>query len=74
PEMWQNQWEMLKLLSNTSPWESPLLMTIDIIALCGALIIGIPGIFMLKHPQPAIHKPSVLPASSAHTSAPKRIS
>ena len=74
PEIWRNQWEMLKLLSNTSPWESPLLMTIDIIALCGALIIGIPGIFMLKHPQPAIHKPSALPASAAHPSAPKRIS
>jgi hypothetical protein len=74
PEIWQNQWEMFKLLSNMSPWESPLLMAVNLIALCGALIIGIPGLFMLKNPQPAIRKPSALPASPVRTSAPKRIS
>jgi hypothetical protein len=74
PEIWQNQWELFKLLSNMSPWESPLLMTVNIIALGGALIISIPGLFMLKNPQPAIRKPSALPASPAQTSAPKRIS
>ena len=74
PEIWQNQWEMFKLLSNISPWESPLLMTVNIIALCGALIISIPGLFMLKNPQPAIRKPSVLPASPIQTSVSKRIS
>ena len=72
PEIWQNQWEMFKLLSNISPWESPLLMTVNIIALCGALMISIPGLLMLKNPQPAIHKLSTLPASPVHTSVSKR--
>jgi len=74
PEIWQNQWEMFKLLSNMSPWENPLLMTVNLIALCGALFIGIPGLLMLKNPQPAIRKPSALPVSPAHASTPKRIS
>jgi hypothetical protein len=75
PEIWQNQWEMFKLLSSMSPWESPLLMAVNIIALCGAMIISIPGLFMLKNPQPVIHKPSELPASPVvDTSVSKRIS
>jgi len=74
PEIWQNQWELFKLLSSTSPWESPLLMAVNIIALSGAVFIGIPGLFMLKNPQPAIHKSSALPTRPVLTSAPKRIS
>lgn len=72
PEIWQNQWEMFKMLSSISPWESPLLMTVNTIALCAALIISIPGFLMLKNSQPSIHKPSVLPASPIHTSVSKR--
>ena len=74
PEIWQNQWELFKLLSSTSPWESTLLMAVNIIALSGAVIIGIPGFFILKNPQPAIHKSSALPTRPVLTSAPKRIS
>jgi cation transport ATPase len=74
PEIWQNQWELFKLLSSTSPWESPLLMTVNIIALSGAAFIGIPGLFMLKNPQQAIYKSSALPTKPVLTSTPKRIS
>lgn len=72
PEIWQNQWKMFQLLSDISPWDSPLLMTISIIALCGALIISIAGLFMLKKPQPAFQKPSVLLAVPISGSASKR--
>ena len=74
PEIWQNQWEMFKLISTMSPWESPLLMTVNVIALCGALIISVLGLFMLKNPQPSIHKPSAPPAAPVDTSVSKRIS
>lgn len=74
PEIWQNQWELFKLLSSISPSESPLLMGVNIIALSGAIFIGIPGLLMLKNPQQAIHKPSALPTRPAHTPTHKRIS
>jgi hypothetical protein len=74
PEIWQNQWELFKLLSSISPWESPLLMAVNIIALSGAIFIGIPGLLMLKNPQQAIHKSAALPTRTVHTATPKRIS
>jgi hypothetical protein len=74
PEIWQNQWELFKLLSSLSPWESPLLMAVNIIALSGATFIGIPGLLMLKNPQQVIHKPAALPTRPVHAATPKRIS
>jgi hypothetical protein len=47
PGVVYNQWEMLKSLSLLSPWESPLKLSYDIFTLCGALFLGIPGLFML---------------------------
>ena len=74
PEIWQNQWELFKLLSSISPWESPLLMAVNIIALSGAVFIGIPGLLMLKNPQQIIHNPAALPTRPVHTAISKRIS
>jgi hypothetical protein len=74
PEIWQNQWELFKLLSSISPWESPLLMAVNIIALSGAVFIGIPGLLMLKNPQQTIHNPAALPTRPVHTAISKRIS
>ena len=74
PEIWQNQWELFKLISSISPWESPLMMAINIIALSGAVLIGVPGLLMLKNPQQVIHKPAALPTRPVHTATPKRIS
>ena len=59
-------------ISTTSPWESPLIMTVNIIAISGAAVIGIPGLFMVKNPQQAIHQPSALPTTSVRTGAVKR--
>jgi ABC-type multidrug transport system fused ATPase/permease subunit len=47
PGVVYNQWEMLKSMSLLSPWESPLKLSFDIFAICGALFLGIPGLFML---------------------------
>ena len=74
PEILRNQWELFKLLSSTSPWESPLIMTVNIIAISAAVVIGIPGLFMLKNPQQAFDPPSALPPKRLHADTAKRIS
>ena len=74
PEILRNQWELFKLFSSSTPWESPLIMTVNIIAISGAAVIGIPGLFMLTNPQQAIHRPSALPTTPVQTPAPKRVS
>jgi hypothetical protein len=73
PEVMRNQWELFKLFSNTTPWESSLMMTANIIDLSGAACIGIPGLFMLKNPHQAIGRPSALPAAPAQIPSPKRL-
>ena len=78
PEILRNQWELFKLLSTISPWESPLIMTVNIIAISGAALIGIPGLLMLKNPQKTIHRqaikrPSALPATPAQKGVTKRM-
>jgi hypothetical protein len=73
PEILRNQLELFKLLSSTTPWESPLIMTANIIAICGAAVIGIPGLFMLKNPQRTIRQPSTLPTPSVHIGAGKGV-
>ena len=73
PEILRNQWELFKLLSTTSPWESPLIMTVNIIAIGGAALIGIPGLFMLKNPQQALHPSSALSTAQVHNRGVKRM-
>jgi hypothetical protein len=73
PEILRNQWELFKLLSSTTPWESPLIMTVNIIAISGAAFIGILGLFFLRNPHQAIHRPSALPTASVDTVAAKRM-
>lgn len=70
PEILHNQWELFKLFSNTTPWESSLMMTASIADLGGAAFIGIPGLFMLKNPHQAIRCSPALPD---RISTPKRL-
>ena len=53
PDVIQNQWEIIKLFSKTTPWDSALMMTLNVIALGGAVAIGIPGICLLRKYQKA---------------------
>ena len=50
PGVVYNQWEVFKSMSLLSPWESPLKLSFDIFTFCGALFLGIPGLFMLYRP------------------------
>ncbi len=74
PEIVQNQWEMIKLFASTTPWDSALMMTLNIIALSGAVAIGIPGLLLLKMSKRAIHSSAVQLAVPDNDTAPKRIS
>jgi hypothetical protein len=49
PDIVQNQWEMIKLVSNATPWDSTLMMTLNIIALSAAVGIGVPGLWLLRN-------------------------
>ena len=74
PEIVQNQWEMIKLVSNTTPRDSTLMMTLNIIALSAAVAIGIPGLWLLRNfrrTQRPVERVEPTPDSAA---APTRIS
>ena len=49
PDIVHNQWEMIKLISNTTPWDNGLMMTLNVIALSAALGIGLPGLWLLRN-------------------------
>ena len=51
PSIAYNQWELFKTMSLLSPWESPLKLGLAIYAICGALFLGIPGLWMLKRTE-----------------------
>ena len=72
PEIMRNQWELFKLLASTTPWESPLVMTVNIIAIIAAVIIGTSGLVTLKNPQQTIHQLSALPTTPLHNDTAKR--
>ena len=56
PEILHNQWEMIKLVSHTTPWDNPLMMTLNIVALTAAVAIGIPGLYLLRNFR-RMHRP-----------------
>jgi hypothetical protein len=73
PEIVQNQWEMIKLVSNTTPWDNTLMMTLNIIALSAAVGIGIPGLWLLRNFR-RTHRPDERVAATPDSvAAPNRI-
>ena len=49
------------------------MMTASIMDLSGAVLIGIPGLFLLKNPHQAIPRQSALSAAPSRISVPKRL-
>ncbi|UCE52625.1 MAG: hypothetical protein JSV31_25770 [Desulfobacterales bacterium] len=67
PQLIANQWELLKMISEISPWENPLLLGFNIFSLCSALIIGVLGLFLLKKYRKEHQKsPTVLTTTVCH--------
>lgn len=44
PSLAYNQWELIKVLSSLSPWDSSLKLSYNILVLVGAFSLGIPGL------------------------------
>ena len=64
PGIMYNQWEMLKSISEISPWESPFMLGINIFVICGALFLGFPGLLMLKGSHRPARKTNTARANS----------
>ena len=48
PGLAYNQLELFKAISSLSPWENPLVLGLDLFAICGGFFLGIPGLLMLR--------------------------
>jgi len=46
PGIAYNQWEIVKAISSLSPWDSPLKLGYNILVMCGAFFLGIPGLII----------------------------
>ncbi len=74
PDIVHNHWEMIKLFSKMTPWDSSLMMTLNIIALSGAVAIGIPGLCLLRKSLRANLTAAGDSAAPVVDATPKRIS
>ena len=64
PRIAYNQWEVFKSLSSISPWESPLMMSLNFMAIGGALFLGIPGLIILLRSEKKVKKPAARRSST----------
>jgi hypothetical protein len=60
PSIAYNQWEVIKSISNLSPWESPLKMSHNIMVICGALFLGGPGLILLRRENKQVKNPAAI--------------
>jgi hypothetical protein len=71
PSIAYNQWEIVKAISNLSPWDSPLKLSYNILVLCGAFFLGIPGVIFHQRSESRGQK---LAASASNSSRPAAVS
>jgi len=58
PGLAYNQWELIKSISDISPWQSPLKMSHNIMVICCALFLGVPGLIILMRSQRNFRTPA----------------
>jgi len=58
PSLAYNQWELIKVISDLSPWESSLKLSYNILVICGALFLGIPGLIILQRSAKKVKNPA----------------
>ena len=66
PGIAYNQWELFQSISHLSPRENPLLLSYEIFTICGALFLGLPGLFMLKRSGHRINETSAKRVAPSH--------
>jgi len=65
PSIAYNQWELVKTIANLSPWDSSLKLSYNILVLCGAIFIGLPGMIILQRSESRANTPATaMPAAS----------
>jgi hypothetical protein len=72
PSIAYNQWEIIKSISNLSPWDSPLKLIYNILVLCGALFLGIPGLIIHQRSESRAKKLTTSISPSSRLSAVSR--
>ncbi len=69
PRMAQNQWEIIKMLAEISPYDNPYMLGIYLFGICGSGILGITGLILLKRfysaYETALHQASPPPRGAA---------
>jgi hypothetical protein len=74
PSIAYNQWEVIKSISNLSPWESPLKMSHNIMVICSALFLGVPGLMLLRRSEKKVKKPATrLSAAAGHSAIARNV-
>jgi hypothetical protein len=69
PAIAYNQWEILKAIASLSPWDSPLKLSYNIFALCGAFFLGIPGLILQQRFESRAKKPATSAPNSSRPAA-----
>jgi hypothetical protein len=72
PDLVYNQLEIFKSLANLSPWESPLKLGFNIFVICGALFLGLPGLWILHRAERRIKIPAAGKVATLHRPAVSR--
>ncbi len=72
PSIAYNQWEVIKSLSSLSPWESPLKLSYNILVLCGAVFLGIPGLIIYQRSESRVRKRAISMTTSSLQTAVSR--
>ena len=67
-----NQWEIFKAISGLSPWDSPLKLGYNILVLCGAFFLGIPGLIIHQRSEIRGKKRAISASSSSRPMAGSR--
>jgi hypothetical protein len=71
PGIAANQWETVKAISSLSPWDSPLKLGYNILVLCGAFFLGIPGLIIQQRSESRAKK---MATSNSTLSRPSAVS
>ncbi len=69
PSLAFNQWETVKAISSLSPWDSPLRLSYNILVMCGAFFLGIPGLIIHQRFENRGKTPATSVSSSSRPTA-----
>ena len=72
PSIAYNQWEIVKAIAGLSPWDSPLKLSYNILALCGAFFLGIPGLIIQQRSESRGKKPATSASNPSRPTAGSR--